>query len=255
MAGLFIAFEGGEGAGKTTQAGLLYERLSQLAVPCELFREPGGTAIGEYLRSYLKSHRPVIPEAELLLFEAARAQLVIEKIQPALAEGKTVIADRFSASTVSYQGHGRGIDLGVVTSLNGFATQGIRPDMVFLLDVAPVVGLSRSLGGIQLPFAMDWTSDMSPHNRNVDDRRFEDLDLLFHEKVRQGFKAQAEANSKQWVVIDAELSVERVKQIVWAAVKDTLNTIPSTISSKPGRQPAPKTLQWSLNPDDTPREQ
>ena len=250
MAGLFIAFEGGEGAGKTTQAGILRERLNELAIPCELFREPGGTAIGEYLRAYLKSHRPIAPEAELLLFEAARAQLVIEKIQPALAEGKTVIADRFSASTVSYQGHGRGIDLGVVTALNGFATQGIRPDMVFLLDVPPVIGLSRSLGGIQLPFAMDWSANMSPNTRKVDDRRFEDLDLLFHEKVRQGFKAQAETNAKQWVVIDAELSVECVEQLVWSKVKDRLDTIPKSANSKAVKQPASQTLQWSLTPDE-----
>ena len=253
MAGLFIAFEGGEGAGKTTQAGILRKKLTGLSIPCELFREPGGTAIGEYLRTYLKSHRPLAPEAELLLFEAARAQLIIEEIQPALAEGRTVIADRFAASTVSYQGHGRGIDLGVVTALNGFATQGIRPDIVILLDVPPVTGLSRSLGGIQLPFAMDWSADISPNNaRKIDDRRFEDLDLLFHEKVRQGFKAQAEVNSKQWVVIDAELSVESVEQLVWESVKDRLDSIPRTLIPKAVQQPASQALQWSLTPDDVP---
>ena len=255
MPGLFIAFEGGEGAGKTTQAGILLEKLIELSVPCQLFREPGGTVLGEFLRTYLKSHRPMTPEAELLLFEAARAQLVIEKIQPALAEGKTVIADRFAASTISYQGHGRGIDLGVVTALNGFATQGVKPDLVFLLDVAPIVGLSRSLGGLQLPFAIDWAASISPNSRQVDDRRFEDLDLLFHEKVRQGFRAQADANSQQWVVIDAELSVEDVQKGVWENVKDKISPVTRTITSTPARQTVPQPVLWTEDQENVPIEQ
>ena len=252
MAGLFIAFEGGEGAGKTTQAGLLLQRLLDLSVPCELFREPGGTVLGEYLRTYLKSHRPVAPQSELLLFEAARTQLVIEQIQPALADGKTVIADRFSASTVSYQGHGRGIDLGVVTALNGFATQGIRPDLVFLLDVAPIIGLSRSTGGLQLPFSMDWAAGISANNRKIDDRRFEDLDLFFHDRVRQGFQAQAEANPERWVVIDAELSVEEVEKEVWKNVQDLITPNSEPLKSNPARQSVPQPALWPLGPEDIP---
>ena len=247
MPGLFIAFEGGEGAGKTTQAGLLRQRLVELSVPCELFREPGGTVLGEYLRTYLKSHRPITPQAELLLFEAARTQLVIEQIQPALSDGKTVIADRFSASTVSYQGHGRGIDLGVVTALNGFATEGIQPDIIFLLDVAPIVGLSRSTGGLQLPFSMDWDAGLSANSRKVDDRRFEDLDVFFHERVRQGFRAQVEANPQKWVVIDAELSVVDVETEVWGNVKDRITPTPHPLSSTPARQSVP---QPALLPQD-----
>ena len=254
MAGLFIAFEGGEGAGKTTQAGRLRDKLLELSVPCQSFREPGGTELGEYLRTYLKSQRPITPEAELLLFEAARTQLVMDKIQTALANGETVIADRFSASTVSYQGHGRGIDLGVITALNGFATQGINPDLVFLLDVNPTVGLSRSTGGLQLPFEMDWAAGMSANSRKVDDRRFEDLDLVFHERVRQGFRAQAEANPQQWVVIDAELSVEEVQKAVWRNVKDKVTPVHRNLKPTPLRQTVPQAALWSEYSESAPTE-
>ncbi len=248
MAGLFIAFEGGEGAGKTTQAGILHGRLNELAVSCELFREPGGTALGEYLRNYLKSHRPITPEAELLLFEAARMQLVTTEILPALKSGKTVIADRFSSSTVSYQGHGRGIDLNVIASLNGFATKGITPDVIFLLDVAPAVGLSRSIGGLQLPFEFDWAAGIASPQRKIDDRRFEDLDLFFHERVRQGFRAQADANPQQWVVIDAELSVGEVSGQIWENIKDRIKHGHRTAKITPAA-PIPQAKFWQSSSD------
>ena len=252
MAGTFIAFEGGEGAGKTTQSQLLLDRLTELGVPCLLVREPGGTELGEYLRSYLKSHRPTSPQAELLLFEAARTQLVIDKIQPALANGETVIADRFSASTISYQGYGRGIDLGVITALNGLATQGIKPDLVLLLDVAPVVGLSRSTSGLQLPFEMGWGAGISANNREIDDRRFEDLDLLFHERVRQGFRAQADNNPQEWVIIDAALSVQDVQKEVWTNVEDKVTPVPRPIASTPARPTVPQAVLWSDDPEGLP---
>ena len=249
MAGLFIAFEGGEGAGKTTQAGLLHQRFLDLSVPCQMFREPGDTVLGEYLRTYLKSHRPATPEAELLLFEAARAQLVTEKIRPALDNGITVIADRFSASTVSYQGYGRGIDLGAITALNGFATHGIRPDLVFLLDIVPTVGLSRSTGSFQLPFDMAWAAGISPQSRKVDDRRFDDLDLFFFERVRQGFRAQAESSPQEWVVIDAELSVEEVQEKVWNYVKVKITPVSRPVTSTPAPKAVPQATLWSDAPE------
>ena len=233
MAGLFIAFEGGEGAGKTTQASLLRDRLEASSVPCELFREPGGTELGEYLRDYLKSHRPLTPEAELLLFEAARVELVTNRIKPALEAGNVVIADRFSASTVAYQGHGRGIDLGVVTPLNGFATQGISPDLVFLLDLTPTVGLSRALGGLQLPFAMDWAASLQPTSRKEEGRRFEDMNLLFHEKARHGFRAQADSDPERWVIIDAALQIDKVSEEVWKQVASKLNVSVCSASDTP----------------------
>ncbi len=227
-AGFFIVFEGGEGVGKTTQAGLLQERLADLSIPCELVREPGGTELGEYLRNYLKSYNPLTPEAELLLFAAARAELVGTRIQPALAAGKVVIADRFAASTIAYQGCGRGMDLGVITPLNGFATQGLNPDLVFLLDLAPRTGLLRASGGFQLPLAMDGDQSLRPASRNEEGRRFEDLDLSFHEAARRGFHTQAESDPERWVVIDSTLTIAEVRERIWEQVKSRIPALEAT---------------------------
>ena len=229
---MFISFEGGEGAGKTTQAGLLHSRLCDLEIPCDLVREPGGTTLGEYLRNYLKSDQPLTPEAELLLFEAARVELVANRIHPALNAGKTVIADRFSDSTVAYQGYGRGIDLGVITPLNGFATLGLSPDLVFLLDVAPEVGLRRTVGH-QMAFWEDAAGQLAPLNRNNEGRRFEDLELAFHHKVQKGFLAQAKASPERWVVIDGARPVEEVSGEVWRHVRQRLGL------AEEAKQPSP----------------
>ena len=218
---LFIAFEGGEGAGKTTQARLLYDALQRLGRPVELAREPGGTDLGEYLRDYLKSERPLTPEAELLLFAAARVELAVNRIKPALAAGNIVIADRFAGSTVAYQGYGRGLDLGVIAALNGFATVGCRPDLILLLDVEPTVGLSRTVGH-QTAFVENFLGDLIPLRRNAEGRRFEDLALEFHERVRQGFREQAAQSPERWAVIDAAPSIEQVWAQVWSKVKERL---------------------------------
>lgn len=218
---LFIAFEGGEGAGKTTQARLLYDALQRLGRPVELAREPGGTDLGEYLRDYLKSERPLTPEAELLLFAAARVELAVNRIKPALAAGNVVIADRFAGSTVAYQGYGRGLDLGVIAALNGFATVGCRPDLILLLDVEPTVGLSRTVGH-QTAFVENFLGDLIPLRRNAEGRRFEDLALEFHERVRQGFREQAAQYPERWAVIDAAPSIEQVWAQVWGKVKERL---------------------------------
>lgn len=218
---LFIAFEGGEGAGKTTQARLLYDALQRLERPVELAREPGGTDLGEYLRDYLKSERPLTPEAELLLFAAARVELAVNRIKPALAAGNIVIADRFAGSTVAYQGYGRGLDLGVIAALNGFATVGCRPDLILLLDVEPTVGLSRTVGH-QTAFVENFLGDLIPLRRNAEGRRFEDLALEFHERVRQGFREQAAQSPERWAVIDAAPSIEQVWAQVWGKVKERL---------------------------------
>lgn len=218
---LFIAFEGGEGAGKTTQARLLYDALQRLGRPVELAREPGGTDLGEYLRDYLKSARPLTPEAELLLFAAARVELAVNRIKPALAAGNIVLADRFAGSTVAYQGYGRGLDLGVIAALNGFATVGCRPDLILLLDVEPTVGLSRTVGH-QTAFVENFLGDLIPLRRNAEGRRFEDLALEFHERVRQGFREQADQFPERWTVIDAAPSIEQVWAQVWGKVKERL---------------------------------
>ena len=222
MAGLFIAFEGGEGAGKTTQAGLLHERLRQLEIPCDMVREPGGTELGEYLRDYLKSDRPLSPEAELLLFEAARVELIVNRVKPSLESGRVVIADRYSGSTVAYQGHGRGLDLSSVDTLNRFATFGIRPNIIFLLDLDPVEGLKR-IEGYQLEFVSNLTGDLYTPDRNEEGRRFEDLSLEFHNKVRWGFLFQAQENNRLWKLINAARSKEEVSKEVWSHLEEPLS--------------------------------
>lgn len=226
---MFIAFEGGEGAGKTTQAGRLHGRLQERAIPCELVREPGGTILGEYLRDYLKSSRPLTPEAELLLFEAARVELITRRITPALDAGKVVIADRFAASTVAYQGYGRGIDLGVIASLNGFATRRVSPDVIFLLDLEPAVGLSRTAGH-QMAFFEDPAGILAPLRRNAEGRRFEDLAPGFHRKARQGFLSQAQASPERWVIIDGARPVEEISKEVERQVRQRLGPLPPPVN-------------------------
>ena len=224
MAGLFIAFEGGEGAGKTTQSRLLAERLTELEIPCLLLREPGGTELGEYLRAYLKSERPLAPEAELLLFEAARVELVTSRLLPALESGCAVVADRFYGSTLAYQGHGRGIDLDVIASMNEFASRGISPHLTFLLDLPPEEGLKRTMGH-QMAFAMDTAGDLALLNRNQEGTRFEELDLEFHHRARDGFLEQAEANPVSWRTIKAGQPVDAISVEVWKDVEKLLATV------------------------------
>ena len=145
MSSLFITFEGGEGCGKTTQARLLSKKLEQQNIPVVLTHEPGGTALGNEIRKLLKKRRgsPISPQAELFLFAASRVQLVSELIRPALEQGKAVICDRFTYSTVVYQGCGRGLDLTTVELVNNMATQDLKPDLIILLDISPEQGLTR----------------------------------------------------------------------------------------------------------------
>ena len=221
VAGLFIAFEGGEGAGKTTQSLLLAERLAELQTPHLLVREPGGTELGEYLREYLKSERPLSPEAELLLFEAARKELVTTQIVPALEAGQVVIADRFFGSTIAYQGYGRGLDLQVIESLNAFAAGHATPDLTILLDLSPEAGISRAMS-FQISFGQDASGDLAPMGRNAEGTRFEDLDLGFHHRAREGFLAQAEAYRDSWVTLDALQPVESVREEIWRLARERL---------------------------------
>ena len=242
VAGLFIAFEGGEGAGKTTQSQLLADRLTDLEVPLLLVREPGGTELGEYLRNYLKSDRPLSREAELLLFEAARVELVTSHILPALEEGLVVIADRFYGSTVAYQGYGRGLDLDVIHSLNNFATRNIAPDPVFLLDLDPKVGIQRAMS-FQTSFAEGTSGELVALERTREGTRFEDLDLAFHHNAREGFLDQAEAEPHRWVQVNAMQTVDEIKDEVWESVRQRL--FPAA-AAKPrvARKTAPQGELW-----------
>ncbi len=212
MAGVFIAFEGGEGAGKSTQAAILEEALRRKDYRTVLLREPGSTVLGDYLRQYLIGGQPVSSHAELLLFEAARAQLMTERVGPLLDSGAVVIADRFAGSTVAYQGYGRGIDLSRIEWLNDFATAGRYPDLTILLDIDPVIGLGR-VNERQPQLALPMVDGPD---------RFEDETMAFHDRVRRGFVKQAEANPETWPKINANRSIEEVAASVWNAVAPLL---------------------------------
>ena len=246
MSGLFIAFEGGEGAGKTTQSQLLAERLGELEIPFLLVREPGGTELGEYLRGYLKSDRPLSREAELLLFEAARVELVTSQILPALEYDQVVIADRFYGSTVAYQGYGRGLDLEVIASLNHFATRGMEPDIVFLLDLPPEVGIQRAMS-YQTAFTEDAAGGLVALERTREGTRFEDLDLEFHHTAREGFLAQADAEPERWTQVNALKTVDEIKSEVWDRVHDRLFATPR-VKPRTARKSTPQGEFWPQAP-------
>jgi dTMP kinase len=204
---LFITFEGGEGSGKSSQSRILSRRLTGLAFSNILIHEPGGTPLGERIRHLLKgsSEFPISAATELLLFNASRSQLVKDVIRPSLEQGKYVICDRFTGSTLAYQSYGRGLDIGLVRELNQFATGGLEPDIVFLLDIPSKLGLSRK--------------------NSLTRDRFEKEDLPFHQKVRDGFLKLAAQNPARWVVIDGTLPKNRITGLIWDRVSSSFNQV------------------------------
>ena len=215
--GLFIVFEGCEGTGKSTQAELLQQNLLEARQQVVLVREPGTTPLGLYLREYLKSKQPLSLESELLLFAAARAQLVSDQLRPTLEKGIHVIADRFAGSTVAYQGYGRGIKRDVIDYLNGYVTGGLAPVVTFLLDADPTEGLKR-VGSPQLQMALMPEDSVDVGREDVaGHRRFEDQSSAFHNRVRRGYLELAEA-APGWKVLDARLPAETLASQVWDAV-------------------------------------
>lgn len=187
--GLFLSFEGGEGSGKSLQARGLARTLTESGRDVVLTREPGGTAAGERIRDILLHAReiPLSPEAQVLLFSSARAQLVREVIQPALDAGRIVIADRFFDSTVVYQGHGHGVPLEAIREVTALAVGTLVPDRTFLLDVPVGVGLARS--GWQAEARWD---------------RFEADSTELHVRVREAYLRLAAAEPRRFVVIPAD---------------------------------------------------
>ncbi len=198
--GLFVTLEGCEGSGKSSQVRYLRANLKGLGIPVTVVREPGGTTLGDKLRRILKfSSIPLTPETELFLFNASRAELVKQIVVPALRDGHVVICDRFTGSTIAYQGYGRGLSLDLVRSVNAAATGDLKPDITILLDIPPEEGLMRNT---------------SPRDRFETD--FEKPEVIgFHRKIRQGYLDLAAQNPQGWVVVDATLSQEDVANRIW----------------------------------------
>jgi dTMP kinase len=196
---LFITFEGVEGSGKTTQIQRLKKYFTQKGIPCKVTREPGGCPIGEKVRKILLNpdHREMVPTSELLLYEAARAQHVKEVIKPFLKRGGVVLCDRFSDATIAYQGYGRRIDLKWIERLNHLSSQGIKPDVTFLLDCPSDVGLKRAL----------------QRNRTLKqerEERFEREEIQFHRRVRKGYLAIAKKEPYRVKLIDTRQGEDNV---------------------------------------------
>ena len=182
--GKFISFEGIEGCGKTTQIALLSEYLKKHSVPHTITREPGGTAVGEGIRKILLHSETIhlTPASELLLFYASRSQNIQEKIRPALARGEMVICDRYYHASMAYQGYGRGIPLDFIQKLTDLVCHPFRPDVTFLLDIEPEVGLARARS--------------RNHTRTENEGRFEAEDLDFYNRVRDGYLELASADER-----------------------------------------------------------
>lgn len=199
--GRLIAFEGGDGSGKSTQAALLADRLG-----ARLTREPGGTVLGEHVRSLLldPASGSIDPRAEALLMAAARAQHVAEVIEPTLAGGADVVTDRFTGSSLAYQGYGRGLPLDDIASLSRFATAGMEADAVVLLDLAPGLAAAR---------------------RDVHPDRLEAAGNAFHHRVGEGFVALAADDPDRWAVVDASGPPDEVAERVWEAVTARLGPV------------------------------
>ncbi len=200
---LFIVFEGGEASGKSTQARALYRKLCYRGIPAVFTIEPGGTLLGNRIRRILKNSGSALisPEAELFLFSASRAQLLDEVISPALQAGKIVICDRFSASTIAYQGYGRGLSMSTIEMVNSLTIQNLVPDITILLDISPEEGMAR--------------------RRDIDDR-FESMDFSFHRRVREGYLKMASLDSNSWEIIDASISRKEIARIIWHKIIDLI---------------------------------
>ena len=214
---IFICFEGVEGSGKTTQAQILQDRLNAENYKVVMVREPGTTPLGQHLRDYLKSSQPLSSKAELLLFAAARAELVGTTIKPNLDAGISIIADRFEASSMAYQGFGRKLSKKIINTLNNYVTNEIHPDLTILLDLQTDEEMKRI--GLQLPLSIALDGEQTVGRIDIESqRRFEDLPTNFHKRVRSGFLNLAEKSQDSWVVLDARLTIDELAEQVWDAV-------------------------------------
>ena len=208
MPGFFVSFEGGEGAGKSTQIARLAARLRGMGIDPVVTREPGGTSLAEGIRALLldPERRPTAL-AEAFLMEASRAQLVETVISPALAAGRVVVCDRYADSTLAYQGAGRGLDSGMLAAWNHAATRGLVPDLTLLFDLDHGAGLVRRRG--------------APGETNRLDREPE----AFHARVRARFLELAAAEPRRFRVLDASVSPDALEARVWECVQAHLSAV------------------------------
>lgn len=205
---MFITFEGPEGSGKTTQIALLAHFLREQGFSVLATREPGGTPISEQVRDILHAvqNTAMTPEAEILLYSAARAQLVGELIRPALAAGQVVLCDRYADSTLAYQGHGRGLDPHALQQITQFATQNLRPHLTLYFAVEITQGLQRRQQG------------------NLEMNRMDLQTQAFYERVQQGYQQLIAAEPDRWVVIDAAQEIQSVQEAVRQTVLTRLKS-------------------------------
>jgi len=218
MRGRFITFEGGEGAGKSTQAELLAERLRKLAIGVVVTREPGGSAGAEAIRHVLLSGaaKPLGPEVETMLFAAARDDHIQSTIRPALAQGKWVICDRFIDSTRVYQGTLGEVDAKLIRGLERLMVGEAMPDLTVILDLPAGVGLKRAAGR---------------RGKGKADR-FEDEQLEFHNKLREAYRRIAESEPQRCVLIDADRAKKKIADEIWSIVNARLDPAAAPMSSE-----------------------
>lgn len=210
---MFITFEGLDGSGKTTQAKLIAAHLQEAGYDVLLTREPGGTAIGDQIRAVLHNmeNSAMHPSAELLLYNASRAQLVAEVLRPHLASGGLVICDRFYDSTLAYQGYGHQLDLDVLRTIVMFATGGLKPDLTLYFDITPEDGLTRRKQASL--FGEEWN-------------RLDDMELAFHHRVYAGYQALIQAEPQRWVRIDAMQPIEQLQADIRRKLESRLTSTP-----------------------------
>ena len=202
---MLITFEGIEGCGKSTQVDLLFDYLTRKGYNVIKTREPGGTAFGEALRDVaLQKNIDVFPLSELLTIMAIRAQHVEELIMPALQDRTIVLCDRFVDASYAYQGYGRGIDLGIIETLNRLVTKGIRPNLTVLIDCAAGLGLKRK----------------AKDHRSLD--RFEKESLSFHRKIRKAYLKLADEDQRRFFVVDGKSKIEDVHRLIKEKVESLL---------------------------------
>jgi dTMP kinase len=202
---MFITLEGPEGSGKSTQIKRLAKRLEAMGYPVITTREPGGTPIGDQIRQVLvrMENKELHPRTEILLFLAARAQLVEQLIKPALQDGKIILCDRYGDSTLAYQGYGHGLDLEQLRKMLDFATDHLKPDLTILLDLDVKMGLMR---------------------KKVEDEwnRLDAYEVMFHERVREGYLNLAREEPERWRIVNASQGIEAVQEDLSRIILDAL---------------------------------